>query len=130
MDVRVTVRDWAPPGWHWEESGVRRLVRNPGPVVDPDFVWWHSRGPGAVQREPAPELVVLRRIRDEDARVRRYMWLFDRDYSNAWSIIQRDPNPRMSYDPVRVPYLWVRCAPNQHSTLCTVVSLRDLFVMY
>ena len=93
-------------------SGARSLVRNPGPVVDPDLVWWHSRGPGAVQREPASEVVVLRCIRDEDARVRHYMWLLDRDYSNAWSIIQRDPNPRMSFDPVRVPYLWVRCAPH------------------
>ena len=63
------VRDWAPPGWHWEvlPSGVRSLVRNMCPVIDPDLVWWHSRGPDAVLREPAPELVVLRRIRDEDA---------------------------------------------------------------
>lgn len=90
---------------------MRTLVRNPGPVVDPDLVWWHSRGPGAVQREPAAELVVRRRIRDENTQVLRYMWLLEHQYSNLWSIIQRNPNPRMSYDPVRVPALWTRCAP-------------------
>src|SRR4051812_9232213 len=34
----MRVLDWAPPGWHWEVvSGVRRLARNPGLVVDPIF---------------------------------------------------------------------------------------------
>ena len=29
LDVMGDVRDWAPPGWHWEMiSDVRRLVRN------------------------------------------------------------------------------------------------------
>ena len=42
-DVQPThVRDWAPPGWHWEVllGGARRLMRNlaPGPVVGPDLV--------------------------------------------------------------------------------------------
>ena len=53
---RTHVRDWAPPGWHWEvlPSGARRLVRNPtpSPVVDPDLLWWRSRGPLSVRREP------------------------------------------------------------------------------
>ena len=56
----ATVQDWAPPGWHWEvlPSGMRSLVRNPGDIVDPDLVWWQSRGPNSVQREPTPEEVV------------------------------------------------------------------------
>ena len=84
-------------------------MRNPGDVVDPDLLWWRSRGPCSVQREPAPEEVVRRRIREEDEHVRRYMWLLDTKYSNRWSILQRDPF-HVSYDPVRVPYLWMRSA--------------------
>ena len=54
------VREWAQPGWHWEvlPSGTHKLVRNPGDVVNPDLLWWRSRGPRSVQREPAPEEVV------------------------------------------------------------------------
>ena len=53
---RRHVRDWAPPGWHWEvlPSGARSLVRNRGLVVDPELLWWRSRGPLSVQRERAP----------------------------------------------------------------------------
>ena len=85
---------------------MRRLVRNLGPVVDPDLVWWHSRGPVAVPREPAPDEVVERRIREEDEHVRRYMYLLEREYRGSWSFVQRDPY-HVSYDPVRVPSLWV-----------------------
>ena len=71
------VRDWAPPGWHWEvlPSGARRLVRNPtsGPVVDPDLLWWRSRGPVSAWREPAQPEVVRRRDREEDEHVHCYM---------------------------------------------------------
>ena len=111
LDQRGDVRDWAPPGWHWEvlPSGRRSLVRNQGPVVDPELIWWRSRGPGSVQREPAPEEVVRRRIREEDEHVRRYMYLLDKQYSNTWSILRRVPY-HMSYDPVSVPYLWMRSA--------------------
>ena len=42
------------------------MVRNPGDVVDPDLLWWQSRGARSVQREPGPEEVVRRRIREED----------------------------------------------------------------
>ena len=117
LDNRGTVRDWAPPGWHWEvlPSGTRSLVRNPGDVVDPDLVWWRSRGPRRDMREPAPEADVRRRIREEDEHARRYMWLLDRQPSNSWSILQRDPY-HVSYDPVRVPYLWMRSAGG--SALC------------
>ena len=111
LDQRGDVRDWAPPGWHWEvlPSGTRSLVRNPGDVVDPDLLWWQSRGPQSVQREPAPEEVVRRRIREEDEHVRRYLYLLDRDRSLGWSFIQRDPY-HVSYAPVAVPYLWMRSA--------------------
>ena len=41
------VREWAPPGWHWEvlPSESHSLVRNQGPVVDPELIWWRSCGP-------------------------------------------------------------------------------------
>ena len=88
---------------------MRLLVRNPGDVVDQDLVWWKSCGPLSFQREPAPEEVVRRRIREEDEHVRRYMYLLDRQYDSRWSFLQRVP-PHVSYDPVRVPSLWMRSA--------------------
>ena len=75
-------------------------MRNLGDVVDPDILWWQSRGTRSVQREPAPEEVVLRLIREEDEHVRRYMYLLHRHYSNSWSFLQRVPY-HVSYDPVR-----------------------------
>ena len=112
LDNRGTVRHWAPPGWHWEvlPSETHSLVRNPGDVVDPDLVWWKSHGPRSVQREPAPDAVVRRRIREEEEHVRRYMYLLERQYSNTWQVLQRDP-PHSSYVPLMVPALWVCCAP-------------------
>ena len=57
FDRMGDVRDWAPPGWHWEVLfEARHLVRNPGPVVDPDLLWWRSHGPQAVRRQPAPRV--------------------------------------------------------------------------
>ena len=78
LDNNGPVREWALPGWHWEvlSSGTRSLVRNPGDVVDPDLLWWRSRGPGRFQREPAPEEVVRHRIR-------RYMYMLDTVYTNT-----------------------------------------------
>ena len=83
------VRDWAPPGWHWEvlPSGTRSLVRNPGLVVDPELLWWRSRGPLSVQREPAPEELVRRRVGEEDEHVRRYMVALDVRFSNTWQCL-------------------------------------------
>ena len=108
---RGNVRDWAPPGWHWEvlPSGARSLVRNRGLVVDPELLWWRSRGPLSVRRQPAPEEVVHRRVREEDEHVRRYMVALDARFSNTWQVFQ---GSHPSYDPVIVPYLWV-------STACT-----------
>ena len=89
------MRDWAPPGWHWEvlPFETRSLVRNPGDVVE-------SRWPRSMQREPAPEEVVHRSIREEDEHVRRYMYLLDRQYDSRWSFLQRVPS-YVSYDPVK-----------------------------
>ena len=111
-DVQPThVRDWAPLGWHWEvlPGGARRLMRNPAPdpVVDPDLVWWRSRGPVSVRTEPAPPQVVRRRVREEDEHVRRYMDAMDVRFSNTWQGLWRDDR---SYDPVMVPSLWVSTA--------------------
>ena len=83
---RRKVRDWAPPGWHWEvlPSRARSLVRNPGLVVDPELLWWRSRGPLSVQKEWAPAEVVRRRVREEDEHVRRYMVALEAKSDNTW----------------------------------------------
>jgi hypothetical protein len=78
-------------------------VRNPGRVVDPDLLWWRSCGPGAMQREAAPEEVVHRRIREKDEHVRRYLYLLDKFPDRTWLILR---GSHISYDPVSVPYLW------------------------
>ena len=103
---RRHVRDWAPSGWHWEvlPSGARSLVRNRGLVVDPELLWWRSRGPTAVQREPGPEELVRRRVKEEDEHVRRYMVALDVMFSNTWHFLQ---GSHPSYAPVMVPSLWV-----------------------
>jgi hypothetical protein len=103
------VREWAPPGWHWEllPSGTRSLMRNQGPVVDPDVLWWRPYGPGSVQREPAPEEVVRRRVREEDEHVRRYMVALDVMFSRTWQYWQ---GPYTSCAPVMVPSLWLSTA--------------------
>ena len=117
LDDIGDVRDWAPPGWHWEvsPSGGRSLMRISGPATDPDHIWWQPMGPGPnqywCQRERAPKEVVRHRIREEDAHIRRYLAELDRNYSNTWSFIQRVPNPNMSFAPVRVPYIWACSAP-------------------
>ena len=100
------LRDWAPPGWHWEvlPSGARNFVRNRGLVVDPELLWWRSRGPLSVQREPAPETVVRRRVREEDEHVHRYMVALDDSFSNTLQFLQ---GSHPSYDPGMVPSLWV-----------------------
>ena len=104
---RTHVRDWAPPGWHWEvlPSGARRLVRNPGPVVDPELLWWRSHGPLLVRGEPAPPEVVRCRVREEDEHVHLYMAAMDDvRFSTTWRVLWADDR---RYDPVMVPSLWV-----------------------
>jgi hypothetical protein len=48
------------------------LVRSQ-PVVDPERLWWRSRGPASVQRLESPVEVVHHRVTEEDEHVRRYM---------------------------------------------------------
>ena len=111
----MRVLDWAPPGWHWEVvSGVRRLARNPGLVVDPDLLWWRSRGPQSVRREPVPEEVVRRHIREEDDHVRRYMAALDAGYYSLWQVLQ---GSHPSYEWVMVPSLWVSTASRSRRRL-------------
>ena len=100
LDPKGDVREWAPSGWRWEvlPPGTRSLVRIPGDVVDPDLVWWRSSGPRQVAREPAPEEVVRRRIREEDEHVRRYMYLLERERNNNWQVLRRGP-PHVSFNP-------------------------------
>ena len=45
----------------------------------------------------------------EDEHVRRYMYLLDTQYDSRWSFLQRVPS-HVSYEPVRVPSLWMRSA--------------------
>ena len=105
FDRMGDVRDWAPPGWHWEVlSEARRLVRNPGPVVDPDLLWWRSHGPQAVRRQPAPEWIVRRRVREEDEHVRRYLEALGAGSCRTWQVLQ---GSHPSYEFVVVPSLWV-----------------------
>ena len=84
-------------------------MRNPtsGPVVDPDLLWWRSRGPHSVQRQPAPPEVVRRRVREEDEHVHRYMAAMNVRFSNTWQVLWADD---WRYDPVMVPSLWVSIA--------------------
>jgi hypothetical protein len=105
FDQMGDVWEWAPPGWHWKVSpiGARSLVRNPWRVINPDLLWWRSRGPDAVQREAAPEEVVRRRIREEDEHVRHYLYLLDRSPDRSWSILQ---GYHISYDLISIPHLW------------------------
>ena len=119
MDHR-DIWEWAPPGWHWEvlPSGVRSLVRNPGPVVDPELVWWPPYGPNPVHLEPAPPEVVRRRIRQEDEHVRRYLVALETRprYHGIWQHLL-GPQPG-HFLPHMVPCLWEATrrgpGPRQH----------------
>ena len=65
---------------------------------------WASFG----RREPAPPEVVRRRVREEDEHVHRYMVALEGGrFSNTWQFLQES---HFSYDPVRVPSLWVSTA--------------------
>ena len=102
------VRDWAPPGCYWEALPTRgrRLVRSQ-PVVDPNLLWWRSRGPVTVQRLEDPAEVVRHRVSEEDEHVRRYMVALEGRFDNTWQVLQ---GSHWSYDPVMVPSLWVSTA--------------------
>ena len=78
------------------------LGKDPGPIIDPELLWWRSRGPLSVRREPAPPEVVHRRVREEDEHVRRYMAAMDVRFSNTWQGLW---GVDRSYDLVMVPSL-------------------------
>ena len=102
-------------------------MRNPasGPVVDTDLLWWRSRGPLSVRREPAPPEVVRHRVREEDEHVHRYMAAMDVRFSNTWQVLLGD---HPSYDPVMVPSLWVSTA---HATgTASVLDSSVVFDLY
>ena len=81
-------------------------MRNPapGPVVDPELLWWRSRGPLLVRREPDPPEVVCHYVREEDEHVSRCMAAMYVRFSNTSQVLQ---GSHPSYDPVMVPSLWV-----------------------
>ena len=61
-----------------------------------------------MRRDPAPLEVVRRRVREEDEHVHRYMVALEGGrFSNTWQFLQ---GSHFSYDPVRVPSLWVSTA--------------------
>ena len=105
LDQRGHVRDWAPSGWYWDvlPSGGRNLVRSQ-PVVDPNLLWWLSRGPVMVRRLEDPMEVLRHRVSEEGEHVRRYMVALEGRFSNTREVLQRS---HWSYDPVMVPSLWV-----------------------
>ena len=43
------------------------------PVIDPNLLWWLSRGLVMVRRLEDPAVVVRHRVSEEDEHVRRYM---------------------------------------------------------
>ena len=47
------------------------------PVVDPNLLWWRSRGPVKVLRLSDTTEVVCHRVSEEDDHVRRYMVALD-----------------------------------------------------
>jgi len=103
------VRDWALPGCYWVvlPSRERSLVRSQ-PVVDPELLWWRSRGPASVERLESPAQVVQHRVTEENAHVQRYMVaLVNGRFSNTWQILW---GSHRSYDPVMVPSLCVSTA--------------------
>ena len=98
----------------------------PGPVVDPDHVWWRSRGPVSVRRDPAPPEVVRRRVREEDEHVHRYMVALEGGrFSNTWQFLQ---GSHFSYDPMRVPSLWVSTA--HAAGIASVLDSSVVFDLY
>ena len=77
------------------------------PVIDPNLLWWRSRGPVTVQRLEDSAELVHHRVSEEDAHVRRYLVALEHRFSNTWQVLQAS---HWSYDPVMVPSLWVSTA--------------------
>ena len=77
------------------------------PIIDPNLLWWRSRGPVTVQRLEDPAEVVRHRVSEEDTHVRRYLFALEHRFSNTWQVLQ---GSHWSYDHVMVPSLWVSIA--------------------
>ena len=78
------------------------------PVVDPNLLWWRSRGPVTIQRLEDSAEVVRHCVSEEDVHVRRYLFALEHmPFSNTWQVLQ---GSHWSYDPVMVPSLWVSTA--------------------
>ena len=77
------------------------------PVVDPNLLWWRSRGPVTVQRLEDPTEVVRHRVSEEDAHVRRYLVVLEHKFSNTRQVLQ---GSHWSYDTVMVPSFLVSTA--------------------
>ena len=77
------------------------------PVIDPNLVWWRSRGPVTVPRLSDTAGVVRHRVSEEDEHARRYMVTLEERFDNTWQVLQ---GSHWSYDPVMVPSLWVSTA--------------------
>ena len=89
LDQMGHVRDCSLPGWYWEAlpTGGRRLVRSQ-PVVDPNLLWWRSRGLVTIQRLEDSAEVVHHRVSEEDAHVRCYLFALEHKFSNTWQVLQ------------------------------------------
>ena len=77
------------------------------PVVDPNILWWRSRGPVTIQRLKDSAEVVRHRVSEEDAHVCLYLFALEHSFSNTWQVLQ---GSHWSYDPVMVPSLLVSTA--------------------
>ena len=77
------------------------------PVIEPNLLWWRSRGPVSFQRLEDPAEVVRHHVSEEEAHVRCYLFALEHRFSNTWQVLQ---GSHRSYDPVMVPSLWVSTA--------------------
>ena len=58
------------------------------PVVDPNLLWWRSRGPVTIERLKDSAEVVCHRVSEEDVHVRRYLFALEHRFSNTWQVLQ------------------------------------------
>ena len=80
----------------------------PACVVDPNLLWWRSRGPVMVQRLEDSVEVVRHHVSEEDAHDRCYLFALEhRSFSNTSQVLR---GSHWNYDPVMVPSLWVSTA--------------------
>ena len=58
------------------------------PVVDPNLLWWGSRGLVTVRRLSDTAEMVCRRVSEEDEHVRRYMVALEGRFDNTRQVLQ------------------------------------------